>query len=165
MGPLSQDVRPNKLIDTNISTPLFNLPLGAIASGDLPTSLPQRNLLRHLTWSMPSGQAIAQAMRAPVLGSTHFRDLARLGVGLDRRTPLWVYVLREAAVMTGGQRLGAVGGRIVGEVFIGLLRLDPDSYLSDAPSWRPTLPSRTRGNFRTTDFLTFAGVDPTSRGQ
>ena len=57
-----QHVRPNKIIDTKISTPLFNLPLGAIASGDLPTSLPQRNLLRHLTWSMPSGQAIARAM-------------------------------------------------------------------------------------------------------
>ena len=50
------------MIDTKISTPLFNLPLGAIASGDAPTALPQRNLLRHLTWSLPSGQAIASAM-------------------------------------------------------------------------------------------------------
>ena len=49
-------------IDTRISTPLFDLPLGAIASGDPPTSLPQRNLLRHLTWSLPSGQDIARAM-------------------------------------------------------------------------------------------------------
>ena len=32
----------------SISTPLFNLPLGAIASGDPPTSLPQRNLLRGI---------------------------------------------------------------------------------------------------------------------
>jgi hypothetical protein len=161
----SEHVRPNKLIDTNISTPLFHLPLGAIASGDPPTSLPQRNLLRHLTWSIPSGQAIAQAMGAPVLGSSNFRDLARLGVGLDRRTPLWVYILREAAVMTRGARLGAVGGRIVGEVFIGLLRLDNDSYLSDNPRWRPTLPSRTRGTFKMIDLLTFAGVDPATRGQ
>ena len=55
-------VKPNKRIDTNISTPLFNLPLGAIASHDTPQALPQRNLLRHLTWSMPSGQSIAAAM-------------------------------------------------------------------------------------------------------
>jgi hypothetical protein len=36
------EVKPNKRIDTKISTPLFNLPLGAIASHDAPHSLPQR---------------------------------------------------------------------------------------------------------------------------
>ena len=56
------EVKPNKKIDTKISTPLFNLPLGAIASHDPPTALPQRNLLRHLTWQLPSGQVIARAM-------------------------------------------------------------------------------------------------------
>ena len=69
--------------------------------------------------------------------------------------------------MAGGLHLGPVGGRIVGEVFIGLLQLDSDSYLSE-PRWRPTLPTttgRVTGDFRMIDFLTFAGVDPTSRGQ
>ena len=61
------EVKPRKLIDTRISTPLFNLPLPAIASGDPPTSLPQRNLLRHQTWELPSGQRIANAMRLPAL--------------------------------------------------------------------------------------------------
>ena len=56
------DVRPNKRIDTKLSTPLFDLPLGAIAAGTPPTSLAERNLLRHLTWRIPSGQAIAAAM-------------------------------------------------------------------------------------------------------
>src|SRR5262249_41011207 len=56
------EVKPNKRIDTTISTALFNLPLGAIASHDLPQALPQRNLLRQLTWSLPSGQDIAKAM-------------------------------------------------------------------------------------------------------
>ena len=51
-------------IDTKISSPLFNLPLGAIASGDRPPRS-ATNLLRHLTWSLPSGQAIARAMRVP----------------------------------------------------------------------------------------------------
>jgi hypothetical protein len=164
-GDQAQHVRPNKIIDTNISTPLFNLPLGAIASGDAPTALPQRNLLRHLTWSLPSGQAIAQAMRVPVLGSSNFRDIARVGADLDRRTPLWVYILREATVMTGGARLGAVGGRIVAEVFLGLLQLDSDSYLSENPRWRPTLPRQSSSTFRMTDLLTFARVDPASRQQ
>jgi hypothetical protein len=53
------------------------------------------------------------------------------------------------------------GGRIVGEVIIGLLQLDRQSYLSDEPRWRPTLPQRSgqvTGNFRMVDFLNFAGV-------
>lgn len=50
------------------------------------------------------------------------------------------------------------------EVFIGLLQTDPGSYLLVQPHWQPTLPSRS-GSFRMTDFLTFAGVDPHSRGQ
>ena len=46
-------IRSNKLIDTKLSTPLFNLPLVAIPARDGPTSLPQRNLLRHVTWLTP----------------------------------------------------------------------------------------------------------------
>jgi Animal haem peroxidase len=161
-------VKPNKRIDTKISTPLFTLPLGAIASHDQPTALPQRNLLRHLTWELPSGQAIAQYMGEPVLSRRDLEELRDFGLGLDRSTPLWYYALKEAEVMESGLRLGAVGGRIVAEVIIGLLRADPGSYLSVDPAWRPTLPTRTgavAGVFRMVDFLTFAEVDPTSRGQ
>jgi hypothetical protein len=162
-GTLDGDVRTNKIIDTRISTPLFNLPLGTIASGDPPTSLPQRNLLRHLTWSVPSGQTVAEVMRIPALSRTQLGSLARFGVGLERSTPLWFYILKEAEVMTGGARLAGIGARIVAEVFVGLLQLDPNSYLTRNPRWRPTLPSRTRGTFSMVDLLTFAGVDPTSR--
>jgi hypothetical protein len=41
---------------------------------------------------------------------------------------------------------------------------DTASYLSFDPGWRPTLPSRSRGDFQIVDFLTFAGVDPKNRG-
>jgi hypothetical protein len=162
-GDQTTHVRPNKVIDTRISTPLFNLPLGAIASGDPPTALPQRNLLRHLTWSVPSGQSIARAMGIRPLDNQQLRELAPFGVDLDRSTPLWYYVLKEAE-LAGGQRLAGVGARIVGEVFLGLLRADTRSYFHQ-PRWRPTLPSRTRGTFRMIDLLTFAQVDPQSRGQ
>jgi Animal haem peroxidase len=156
-------VKPNKRVDTTISTPLFNLPLGAIASGDRPTALPQRTLLRHLTWELPSGQTIAQQLGVPALASADLADLAAFGVGFERSTPLWIYVLREAEVIEDGLHLGPVGGRIVGEVILGLLEADPGSYLVDEPRWRPTLGSG--GSFGMTDFLTFAGVDPKSRGQ
>ena len=138
--------------------------MGAIASGDAPTSLPQRNLLRHLTWSLPSGQAIANAMRIPALSTQQLRELAPFGAGFERSTPLWYYVLKEAEV-AGGTRLAGVGARIVGEVFLGLLALDPTSYLSQDRRWRPTLPSRVRGSFGMVDLLTFARVDPASRRQ
>jgi hypothetical protein len=82
-GTLGEDVRPNKLIDTRISTPLFNLPLGAIASGDPPTALPQRNLLRAVTWQLPSGQSIARAMGVRTLSKADLNELSVYGVGLD----------------------------------------------------------------------------------
>jgi hypothetical protein len=157
-------VKPNKKIDTKLSTPLFNLPLGAIASHDAPTSLPQRNLLRHLTWQLPSGQSVARAMGVARLDAADLSELAPLGVGFERDTPLWYYVLKEAEVIADGLHLGPVGGRIVAEVFIGLLQSDPGSYLSTQPGWKPTLPSKS-GTFQMTDFLAFAGVDPRSRGQ
>jgi Animal haem peroxidase len=160
------EVKPRKLIDTRISTPLFQLPLGAIADSSTPISLPQRNLLRQLTWQMPSGQAIAQALHVPALRAGDFAELAGYGVNLERSTPLWYYVLKEAQLASGGQTLGPVGGRIVAEVLIGLMQSDRASWLHGQPQWRPTLPSRRgAGEFDMVDLLTLAGVDPKSRGQ
>jgi hypothetical protein len=162
-GDFTQHVRPNKRIDTKISTPLFHLPLQAIATGDAPTALPQRNLLRHLTWSLPSGQRVAAATGSPVLGSDYFPELTDFGVGLEASTPLWYYVLREASVFTDGQRLGPVGGRIVAETIIALLTHDPLSYLNSR--FRPWLPRQDPSTFTMADLLRWAQVDPASRGQ
>jgi Animal haem peroxidase len=158
-------MRNTKRIDRTLSSALFDLPLGAIATGDPPTSLAQRNLLRHLTWQLPSGQDIARAVGAPVLSRRDLDELSGFGLGFERSTPLWYYVLAEADIVEDGLRLGPVGGKIVAEVLIGLLESDPTSFLSE-PGWRPTLPAphSGAGSFRMVDFLTFAGVDPTSRG-
>jgi Animal haem peroxidase len=159
------NVRPNKQIDTKISTPLFDLPFAAIASlsppAEPPTSLPQRNLLRQVTWQLPSGQSIAKHIKVPMLSSQDLNELKDYGQNLDESTPLWYYVLKEAEIVEKGLHLGPVGGRIVGEVIIGLLQLDRDSYLADNPHWRPSLPQRSgqvTGDFRMVDFLSFAGV-------
>jgi hypothetical protein len=60
-------VKNNKKIDTTVSSVLFRLPLPAIAphTQTAPAVLPQRNLMRQLTWGLPSGQAIAKAMGLP----------------------------------------------------------------------------------------------------
>ena len=79
-------------------------------------------------------------------------------------------MLKESALVpnndvgrnTGGFHLGPVGGRIVGEVVIGLLQSDPASYVAKQPLWTPTLQNPGTG-FRMVDFLTFAGVDPATR--
>jgi hypothetical protein len=146
-------VRQNKRIDTKLSTILFDLP--GFPSGDV-QSLAQRNLLRHLTFSLPSGQSVAKAMNLAPLNPNDLSDLKPLH--LDQKTPLWFYVLREADVQQDGKRLGAVGGRIVAEVFIGLLEGDSMSYLRQDPSWTPTLPSKVAGQFTMVDLLSFAGV-------
>jgi hypothetical protein len=166
-GAYSAEVRPNKRIDTKVSTPLFQLPLETIPSGTPPVSLMQRNLLRCLTWSLPSGQRIAREMGLPELSNTELAELGPIRHSFVESTPLFYYVLKEAELREDGLRLGPVGARIVAEVFIGLLQRDLDSYLRLQPNWVPTLPTHdgTPQSFRMIDFLTFAGVDPTSRGQ
>jgi hypothetical protein len=160
------EVRRNKLIDTKLSTPLFNLPLGTIPDGSPPTSLPQRNLLRGVTWSLPSGQALAQAMGVAPLRHNELNELFGYGLDFQHSTPLFYYVLKEAELRAGGRTLGPVGGRIVAEVFIGLLQTDPGSWVATQPSFRPTLPEgSTSGTFTMNDFLRFAGVDPASRAE
>jgi hypothetical protein len=105
---------------------------------------------------VPSGQSVAKAMGLPPLGSIHLTDLKPLH--LHERTPLWFYILREADVEEGGKQLGAVGGRIVAEVIIGLLQGDALSYLEQDPGWTPTLPGSSADDFKVTDLLRMAGV-------
>ena len=166
------EVKPNKRIDTKMSTPLFQLPIFTLPNDrgeDLgPTSLATRNLLRHITWEIPSGQDVARTMGVDPLSAADLSDLGQLGADLDTATPLFFYLLREADVMADGLHLGPTGGRIVAEVFLGLLELDDTSYSNVSGGWRPTLPQRngtTGDDFTMADLLTIAGVDPTSRGQ
>ena len=155
------NVRPNKRLDTTISTALFTLPLQTIPGAQArPISLPQRNLLRHVTWGIPSGQAIAAEIGVSPLTRADLSDVQSLG--LAESTPLWFYILREADRQHDGLQLGDVGANIVGRVFIGMLQLDRDSYLSHDPRWRPTLPDRlgnVTGKFTIADLLTYAEVD------
>jgi len=143
--------RNNKRIDSKLSTVLFDLP--GLPGGE-PQSLAGRNLLRQLTFKLPSGQRVAKAMKQEPLTAAELADLAPLH--LQDSTPLWFYILREAEKRADGKRLGPVGGRIVGEVFIGILEGDPMSYLRQDPDWTPSLSSNDQ--FTMVDLLTVAGV-------
>lgn len=144
------NARNNKRIDTKLSTALFDLP--KIPSFE-PQSLAQRNLLRSLTFRMPSGQSIARAMAQEMLLPA---DLADLPASLRERTPLWFYILREAEVMADARRLGPVAGRIVAEVMIGLLQGDSMSFVNQDPRWTPSLACG--GDFKMIDLLKIARV-------
>jgi len=148
---LGASPKPNKRIDAKLSSPLFELPFGPPND---PQTLAQRNLLRHLTFGLPSGQRVAKAMKIEALSPDDLSDLEPMG--FDHETPLWFYVLKEAELRAEGKTLGPVGGRIVAEVFVGLLQGDPNSYLRKDPSWKPTLGQGQ--DFEVADLLRFAGV-------
>jgi len=106
---------------------------------------------------LPSGQDVARAMCAPVLGDDQLKigkateqsqptnprlvDIKDFGKEFVGKAPLWFYVLAEAQQQFKKDdtpiRLGPVGGRIVAETFIGLLLADRYSFLSQAPDWTP----------------------------
>jgi hypothetical protein len=79
--------------------------------------------------------------------------------------PLWTYILAEAVtnmepvkipvkedVTVTTPRLGPLGGRIVAEVFLGLLFGDSDSLLSLAPKWYPN----SNPDYALKDFVNYA---------
>jgi hypothetical protein len=67
-------------------------------------------------------------MGVQVLTPEQLAELAPFG--METSTPLWYYILKEEEVLENGLRMGPVGSRIVGEVFIGLLKADKASYLT-----------------------------------
>jgi hypothetical protein len=89
---------------------------------------------------------------------------------LKEATPLWYYILCEAAAQevpfgTGtlrGAQLGPVGGRIVAEVLLGLVMADPTSFLNTDERWEPTL-GETPRDFCMADLIRIAQGAPASR--
>jgi hypothetical protein len=163
-----------RLIDTKLVEPLFELRNvdGSPLPGD-GARLAVRNLLRGYLLRMPTGQAVARALREKLSG---VRDIPVLtsdeiiaGAASDEqaqvlqdsgfleRTPLWYYILVEAAALGNAQHLGPVGSTIIAEVLVGLVRRSENSILSE-PDWQPSLPGETPGAFTLTDLLKFAGV-------
>ena len=148
--------RPARRIDTKLADPLFFLPVAILPEPENPqTLLAVRNLLRGKRLGLPSGQQVALAMGLAPLST------AQLGLGPDwnGEAPLWWYTLKEAELQQQGRQLGAVAGRIVGEVLVGLLQRDRTSYLSMGPYFRPTTPiAPVSGRFTMVDLLKFAKV-------
>lgn len=160
-------------IDTQLTPPLRSLAKEGNAEPDpliktILKSLATRNLLRGYLLSIPTGQAVAQAIGATPLnpaeltqGNNAVLNDALVEGGFIDTTPLWYYILKEAEVQAGGDSLGEVGSRLVNETIIGQLRADATSYLTQLRDWDPTLGiTLSNGDPIVTigDFLTVAGV-------
>jgi len=145
-------------MNTLISPMMHALPSPSVAA-EAPVSLPDRNLRRGSRVGLPTGQDVADAMGLPKLSAAVLGSGAQGPVvkqlGFDVKTPLWYYVLREAEE-GGGERLGAVGSRILAETFVGMLKGSPHSYLSDEPGWTPHL-GQAPGSFEMSELITMAG--------
>jgi Animal haem peroxidase len=148
-------------IDTSLVNPLHNLP-SSVAS-DPPPSLAERNLLRGLRLGLPSGQNVARAMGIEPLPDKDILigkatddpeeplgKITKISPVFKGNCPLWTYILAEAMhhktsvkipvqedISINTPRLGPVGGRIVAEVFLGLLAGDNSSFLNFDPKWHP----------------------------
>ncbi len=154
-------------LDALMAKDLLNLPF--VDSGE--KSLAVRNLLRGQAFRLPSGESVAAkcgrlnteiakvSAKAKTLDNT---------VDLSSGTPLWLYILLEAGEIgrettpgqfDKGEGLGPTGGRIVAETIIGLLELDPASFLGSDRSWSPARPedklSGGSGLFSLLDILTY----------
>ena len=134
-----------RTIDTKLAKALGELPIDP-ANPRSGGSLAARNLIRGSRMMLPSGQDVAKtifaagdANAAPISPtqmmaglSPAMRDAMTAGQ-FDTKTPLWFYILREAE-LAGTKRLGAVGSRIVMEVFFGLIRSSTISIFDGSPT-------------------------------
>jgi hypothetical protein len=128
----------SRRLDGTLPQSLIHLPVQITGevSEDAYHSLAVRDLQRGLATGLPSGEEVARAVGTEPLTAD---EVGLAGQGWTSETPLWFYLLREADVRADGNHLGPVGGRIVGEVLVGIIDADPESYRAVDRTWRPTL--------------------------
>ena len=150
--PGMQTAQRSRPIDGRLPPSLLSLPVaitGALDDKDY-ESLAVRDLQRGAATGLPSGEAVARFVGEKPLTA---EEVGLAACGWSGETPLWYYVLKEAEVREDGERLGPVGSLIVGEVLLGIVDADPESFRCVDRSWKPTLPGRAPGRFGVADLL------------
>ena len=163
-------------LDTSLVNPLSKLPQSVVS--DPPPSLAARNLLRGWRLGLPSGQRVAHRMGVVPLTDENILigkavenpnpalpNILTVSPVFRQNCPLWTYVLAEAIqhkqpvkipvnenITINTPRLGPVGGRIVAEVFLGLMFDDRHSLLTLQPNWHPP----TGPEYTLKDFVRYA---------
>jgi hypothetical protein len=156
-------------IDTNITEKLYDLEMANVkvfrsqfiniegdvgcVPHDLRFSLPWMTLIRGWKAGLPTGEQFARFFNYTPLSTLQMcvwpGDEVFFGdPSMRDQTPLWYYLLREAAVEktfepataadpTPIQKLGTIGSRIVAEVLAQVLWADADSILNAGGHWEP----------------------------
>jgi hypothetical protein len=157
-------------IDASITNSLSLLPLPVSSEG--PADLAVRNLLRSSQVGLPSGQDVARAMGIRPLAdnqiligkatgdATEATPITSISSSFAGKAPLWAYILAESTAhayriengaIVGSQKapftLGPVGGRIVGETFVGLLLSDSNSILNSSTKRQSPIPTTIKALF------------------
>jgi heme peroxidase len=171
-------------LDTSLVTPLGHLP-ASVASDKPPSlaqrnllrgfelGLPTGQAVAKAMGVKPLtddeiiiGKAVDDPADDDVVGSI---SKVLQSAAFRENCPLWTYILAEAArnrtsvtvpvkpetTTISTPQLGPVGGRIVAEVFLGMLFGDNGSFLSADPDWVPTIGTAKKA-FALRDIVAFA---------
>lgn len=153
------DVKPcfpyvnSKALDHLIADELIHMPDPVVGRNTVANdrSLAFRNLLRGYVLGLPSGQRVAKALKDKGYPIDPAQDLqfekirgwhcvGEHAKKLEKHTPLFFYLMREAGSIGQGKRLGPVASAILMEVF-GAMLVYCDSYLkhkdADGNPWQP----------------------------
>jgi hypothetical protein len=159
-GPTGADVNFSRLIDTDISSGLFDLPIGGPSGAEASGSnvLGFRNMLRGYFYGLASGQDVARAMGETVWDPEQVIDPG-IVPGFTSGSPLWYYILYDSFRQRDGVRLGPVGGRIVADVFLAMYEARGGLFRGHDPKFLPEPPvAPAEGQFTLADLVVFAGV-------
>lgn len=148
-------------IDPSISSRLdsFAFDVAGGPGGEL--SLSALDLFRSRAVGLASGQAIAKRItndETSVLNPDVIGHFTQLSGRILNETPLWLYLLVEAASDSGGAKLGAVGSRIVAETFLELIARSEFSILGRDFKSDPDFLG-TDGRFGMAELLTYADLN------
>jgi hypothetical protein len=171
-----------RVVDTLLAGKLMDLPQHqGVIGGDGVNILALRNLVRGYLLRLPTGQAVAERIaasgllpagtapltpeqiRAVAQAASAEQLAALIAGGFDQRTPLWYYMLAEAAharQTRGVSHLGPVASVIISEVLVQLVRLADHDFLAAKATWRPAIDTEEAGKVKLVDLLRFAQVFP-----
>jgi hypothetical protein len=133
-----------------------------LLNAQMPFDLATVDLLKGYLFRLPTGEAIATRLNQTPMSfaeisavTTPEQQQALIAGNFQGRTPLWFYLLCEAAA-TPEKRLGTLGSIIVASIIVDLIRRTPNSYLA-IPNWTPFDHGP---GYELADLFQFAGVLP-----
>lgn len=146
--PFSKGFQVAENFDYFITQSLYTLPIlpGVIGGGS--NILPLRNLLRGVTYGLPTGQELARALGIPeseILSVTNRNwvlqtlntdlttaaDLIRLTELYGEQTPLFMYGLMDNHLNGYGDHLGVLPSLVIGNVILNLIRNSPVNIFAE----------------------------------